>query len=348
MSSAVRERTPTTSDDVVAFHDSLASMCRAGVPLPRAFAMLAPDLRRGPLRDAVGALVDDLEQGVPFADAYARRCTSMPPAYGALVSAGVASGDLPGALAEIARHAERRARVARTFRRALAGPLTTAAFVIVVGALLIAFVAPRTQEIAIALDTSNDTRVQVAGVVLAFLAVAAAAAFATAWYRSPLDGRAGLGSLRLRWPVLGRIRLYAGLSGVLTTLAALVRRGVPLPAALDLTAQTSDEPGMRRDLLAMAAAAHDGAGLEDAARHAGLLPPSELWLLRAAQERGAPEEGLEDLASHYTDRLDRAVARAAATLAPAAEMAIGAVVFVLAYTFLVPITQLSTKILSLL
>jgi len=93
----------------------------------------------------------------------------------------------------------------------------------------------------------------------------------------------------------------------------------------------------------MAAAAHDGAGIEEAARAAGIAPPSELWLLRAAQERGRPDEGLADLAEHYEARLERAVERTVAILAPTAELAVGAVVFILAYTFVVPMTELAVR-----
>ena len=128
----------------------------------------------------------------------------------------------------------------------------------------------------------GSARLTVAAGCLALLAALVTTAFVFAWIRGPLDGRSGLGSLRLRWPVLGRIRLYAGLASCLATLAALVRRGVPLPEALDLTAEAVEEPGLRRCALAMAARAHDGAGIEDAARDAGLLPPSELWLIRVS------------------------------------------------------------------
>jgi type II secretory pathway component PulF len=336
-------------------------MCRSGVPLPRAFAMLAPDLERGPLRDAVSGLADDLAAGAAFDQAYARHCDAFPAAYAALVAAGMRSGDLPGALAEIARHAERRARVARTLRRATTGPLVTAIFVLIVGLALVVFVGPRfvgLSEVTASLaDLSSRSaaptpslasrpQIVIAGGVLAALAALVLATALFAWKRGPLDGRRGLGSVGLRWPIVGRIRLYAGLTALLSTLGSLLRRGVPLADALDLTAQATDEPELRRSALTMAAHAHDGSGLEDAARAAGLLPPSELWLLRAAQERGAPAEALEDLAAHYADRLDRAVGQASATIGPALEIAVGGVVFVLAYTFIVPITALATRVLG--
>ena len=110
MSSAVRDRETVPSDPIAVLHGSLASMCRAGVPLPQALATVEADLRAGPVQDAVRGLASDLETGVPLADAYRRHGSVFSPAHAALISAGLAAGDLPGALAEIARHAERRAR----------------------------------------------------------------------------------------------------------------------------------------------------------------------------------------------------------------------------------------------
>jgi type II secretory pathway component PulF len=359
VSSVVTERETTSNDPMAVVHGSLAAMCRAGVPLPEALTTIGRDLRRGPLQDALRQFADDVSSGVPLDDAYARRSDVFTPAHAALVSAGLASGDLPGALAEIARQAERRARVGRVVRRALAAPMVSAVVVLLVGTALVALVGPRFQEMVEAVSAPGvpsltgaapaawwDTRLVVSGALLCVLLTCILAALVFAWKRNPLDGRLGVTATGLRWPVIGRIRLYAGLNGVFATLASLVRRDVPLPEALDLVAQTTDEPALRKDVLTMAAAAHDGAGLEAAARAAGIAPPSELWLLRAAQDRGSPEEGLDDLAEHYEARLERAVERAAAILTPAAELAVGAVVFVLAYTFVVPMTELAIRTLG--
>jgi len=357
VSSAVRETAP--SDPIAVMHGSLASMCRAGVPLPRALITVAADLRAGPVQDAVRTLAIEIDSGVPLAEAYDRHRAVFSPAHAALVSAGVASGDLPGALAEIARHAERRARIGRSVRRALAAPMMSAAVVLLIGTALVVIVGPRFQEIVVSVGAGLnaagsaqpqpwwDTRLMVAAGSLVLLLTGVLSAALFAWKRNPLDGRLGARSSRLRWPVIGRIRMYAGLAGVFATLASLVSREVPLPQALDLVAETTDSSGLRADVLQMAAAAHDGAGIEDAARAAGIAPPSELWLLRAAQERGRPEEGLADLAGHYEARLERAVDRAVAILTPAAELAVGAVVFLLAYTFVVPMTELAVRTLGI-
>ncbi len=364
MSSATRSHQPTSTDPIAVLHGSLASMCRAGVPLPRALATVDSDLRAGPLQEAVRELASDLQDGVPLDEAYARHDGVFSPAHGALIAAGMASGDLPGAMAEIARHAEQRARIGRSIRRALAGPMVSASVVLLIGVGLVIFVGPQFHDIVESINASQslsaqmgaggmgstspywDSRLMVAGGALAGLLACVLGAAVFAWKRNPLDGRLGARASRLRWPVIGRLRLYAGLTGVFGTLASLVRHAVPLPEALDLVAQTTDEPGLRADVLTMAAAAHDGAGIEAAARAAGIAPPSELWLLRAAQERGRPEEGLSDLAEHYEVRLERAVERTIAILAPAAELAVGAVVFILAYTFVVPMTELAVRSLG--
>ena len=78
--------------------------------------------------------------------------------HAALVAAGAAAGDLPGALAEIARHAERRARVTATLRSALFAPLVTATFVLTVGTALLVFIGPRLREIVTLTGGGGDVR----------------------------------------------------------------------------------------------------------------------------------------------------------------------------------------------
>ena len=61
----------------------------------------------------------------------------------------------------------------------------------------------------------------------------------------------------------------------------------------------------------MAASARAGSSLTDAARDAGLLPPSMLWLLGTAEKQGYTPQALDEIsgASTREDVLDRIFAR---------------------------------------
>jgi type II secretory pathway component PulF len=329
------------------FHRTLAELCRSEVPLGRAFALLDADLAEGPLKEAVRGLAADVEAGTPLAEAYKKRAAALPPLYGALVEAGVASGDLPGTLAEIARHAALRAEVATRLRRALAQPTLSAAFIALVGAVLLVFVAPRFAEILAGFDAMYEGMALAVpwygrpgpflAAAVAVLAASAVATAAFAFLRNPIDGSSGPLGLGFRWPAIGPIRLYAALAQNAATIALLLRRGLPLGRALDLTAAATDDPALRGRVEAMAKASRDGAGLADAIRGSGIYPPSLVWLVSAAEARGAAADVVDDIAAIYRDRLARAVDRMSVVVVPAAQVVLGVVVFAFVYGTMSPI-----------
>jgi type II secretory pathway component PulF len=353
-------RSPAAGEDLALLHRTLAELCRADVPLPRALRTLEADIESSPLRDAVRAMADEVEAGAPFAEAYAAHADRFPPAYRALVEAGAASGDLPGVLGEIARHASERAEVAARLRRALAWPMVTAGFVVAIGAALLVFVAPAFEELsATVVDGSNlwwsgsrqsgsflAGRWFAAGAAVGLLALSALVGGAIVWLRHPIDGSAAGAARSYRLPVLGPLRHGADVASVASTLALLVRRRVPLPRALDLAAETAGTAPLRARVLAAADAAHDGRGIADSVREAGLFAPSLVWIIEAAERRGEAADALDDVACIYRRRLSRAADRAAVVVTPVAEIVVGIAVLTLAYAFISPLLEFTRRIIG--
>lgn len=350
-------------EQVALLHRTLAEMCRAEVPLPRALRAVADDLGRSPLADEVRGMAEDVERGTPLADAYGARALRLPTAYRGLIEAGIACGDLPGVLEEIATHASARAEVEGKLRRALAYPALAGACVLVVATFLLVFVAPRMRDLSAAAQGAGDllfatTRADsffslvdrpwfVPALVAALAAIALAALWAFARLRRPLDGARGVASLAYRWPVLGRLRLYAALASLTATISLLLRRRVPLPRALDLAAETCEDPDLRGRVRSMADAAHGGASLAQSLVAGAVLAPSLAWIVESAEGRGAAPEALDDVARVYRDRLTRAADRAALWITPAAELAVGLGVLLVAYAFLGEISLMTLRVLGI-
>lgn len=341
---------PTAAmEDLEVFHRSLAALCRSELPLPRAFELLAADLGKGPLRDAVERMGADVRDGVPLPEAYARHESAFPPLYRALVESGVRTGDLAGALEEIAAHVAVRAEVCHRLDRATARPLLTLAFVVVVGTALLVGLAPEFSTFASGYRTQAGIHAAapdfldahfLSAAALALLAVTGIAVFATTRWRRPVDGVAAGRTAAFRMPLLGPIRLYAASAEFCATLALLVRRRMPLDQALELTAAATSHRGFAAHVRRMADSAAQGAGLAESISDGGVLAPSLQWLLENAEERGHGEDALLDIARIYRRRLERAVDRLTLLVGPAIELAVGVAVFLLALDFVFPFAEI--------
>jgi general secretion pathway protein F len=308
------------------------------VPLPRAFEALRGDLRRGRFREAVAALAADVSEGVPLGEAYARRKGAFPALYRALVEAGMVSGDLPGVLEEIARHASRRASLAARLRTALAYPIVAAFFVLVVGGAVLLFAAPTHWRLSaeMALPSPLPYAVGAVGVLGALLV----AAFLYGWIRR-VDGTG------FRLPVIGRIRLHASRSALASTLALLLRRNVPLTTALSLAADACDDRRLAARLRLASEGAVAGAKLSEVLREGDSFEPTLLWLVEAAEGTKDLPRALDDVGNVCSRRFERAVDRLTVLITPMAELVVGAAVFFLAYSFLVPLFEWAEGIFRL-
>jgi len=335
---ATRTVAVAASDELALFHRTLAEFCRAEVPLPRAFEALQGDLRRGRFRDAVAALAAEVQEGAPLGEAYARRRGTFPPLYRALVEAGIVSGDLPGVLEEIARHAARRAELRGRLRHALAYPLVAALFVLGLGSVLV-FVAGPTL-FGLAGQMGLPSPLPYAAGALGVLAFGMLFALVFGFVRN-VDG------VGFRLPVLGRVRLQGARSSLAATLALLLRRNVPLTTALALGCEACDDRRLAKRLRVASEGAAAGAKLSEVLRESHTFEPTLLWLVEAAEGTQDLPRALDDVSDVCARRFERAVDRLSVLVTPSAELLVGAVVFLFAYSFLVPLFEWAEGIFRL-
>ena len=331
-------RSPAAHEELALFHRTLAELCRAQVPLPRSLTLLRDQLRAGSLRDATDAMLRDVEAGVPLDEAYSSHRGQFSARYGSLVEAGMVSGDLPGVLEEIARHASERSVVVGRIRKALVYPMVTAGLVVVIGSLLGWFIAPRLWSLWSHLAVEGPRSLLRPGLVVLGGFVVLGAFFLLAV--GPFGGR-----WRMRFPIYGRLREDAERAGFAATLALLLRREVPLAAALELSA-SSMEGRLGVSARRAAAEADGGAPLGELLRRHDLFDSVLAWIVESADGSGELESALTDVSAIYMRRLERSVDRVTTLIVPLAELVLGVLVFLLAYSYVVPMFELQQKLLG--
>jgi len=114
---------PLTDRDFLAFNEQLAQLAGAGLPVEQGLKLIAKDLHRGRLANAVASISDELEKGVPLADALSHHRGQFPPLYGRLVEAGIKSNNLSALLLNLGTHLETVRRLRGSLWRAAAYPL---------------------------------------------------------------------------------------------------------------------------------------------------------------------------------------------------------------------------------
>ena len=78
-----------------------------------------------------------------------------------------------------------------------------------------------------------------------------------------------------------------------------------------------------------------------------MFEPSVLGLVRTAQAANESERGLEDAARLYRRRLDRRIDRFTLLVRPAVELVLGVIVFVFAFSYILPLYEYANGLLRM-
>ncbi len=280
-----------TLDQLVALNDEMAALARAGVPLDQGLLHVGGDLpgKLGRISRELGRrleLGETLDQVLGDA--------SFPPAYRAVIVAGIRSGRLAVALEGISAAIRRAAETRRLVVVSLLYPL----LVMTLAYVLFLFMVDKIFPVMLAMyqDMLPDGRglgvlqwiERTAPNWLPWLPPGVLAILVVWWVRSRSVWRLESGPPRRtfrRWriPTVGRL-LYAGrMATFADTLALLVEHRVPYHEALELAADASGDRSFRDVVRPLAERLAQGETVTVA--DAAGLPPLLTWLFAARLEQ---------------------------------------------------------------
>ena len=246
---------PITLDQLSALNDEIVALVRSGVPLEANLAELGGDLP-GALGNITTVLAERAKQGEPLADLIARSSSQFPPAYRAVIQAGLRAGRLSAALESLSGSIRRLAETRRTMISSALYPFA----VVILGWLSFAFFSSQLAPGLAADFTAMKVPGRAVFVVLAWfghgavywglgvpilLVILAVLAWSGS-RRASWIGGTGLGRLAAKMPWFGSMLRCSRNAAFSDILAILVENATPLPEALVLAAEASGEDEMLR------------------------------------------------------------------------------------------------------
>lgn len=270
----------------------LAIMLSAGQDLDRALRFVVDNTRSARARIILGAVRDKVRAGSSLATALAAEPRSFSKLYVGLVRAGEAGGALPATLERLATLLERERSLAAGLRAALVYPALLVAAAVGSVVLLLEYVLPQFVPIF------EDAGVKMPAATRALMMLGSALGTAGPWlligvlaaglilrrllaqpfYREKAD------RLLLHLPVIGPLLRETLAARMTRTLGSLLQNGVPLIAALGITAEALANLAAAAAVEEAAAAAKSGAGLAGPLAQSGLFPARTIHLLQLGEE----------------------------------------------------------------
>ncbi|HZO94637.1 MAG TPA: type II secretion system F family protein [Candidatus Baltobacteraceae bacterium] len=335
---------------LLAFFRAFSTLIRAGVPIRRALTVTIERCRDAALREALQAVLAEVEHGDALSEALARRPRVFARLDVAMVRAGEAGGILDDVLERLAAFLERDAELRKKLRAALAYPavVVTAAFGLLTF-LLVRIVPMFAQMFAafhVALPATTVVLLAAASALqrpapwIGATALALGATATGALLKRTPHGAVVLDRARLAIPVVGPLLHKAITARLARTLATLLRAGVELVAAIEVVRPVAGSAAYAAALRRVDAALREGDALATPLEASRLFDPLAVALVRVGEETGLVDEMLLKVAAYFESDVEAAIATLGAVLEPALIGALGVVVGFIVFSIFLPLYSL--------
>jgi general secretion pathway protein F len=333
---------------VVLFSQELLVLLGAGLPLVEAVQTLADKERHAEFRTVLERIVATLRQGQSLSAALEQHPRAFSALYVATVRASERTSDLAPALSRFIAYQTQLEAIHKRVVNASIYPALLVAVGGLVTVFLLLYVVPRFSHVYAerGADLPLFSRLlllwgKVAGEHAAALIAGIAGVALALWYaaRRPA-ARATLGNALRRAPMIGdRMKVYQ-LARFYRTTGMLLRGGMPLVPALEMSADLL-HPALRQNLAAASQAISEGRAVSESMDRNGLTTAVALRLLSVGEQSGNMAEMMERIAIFHDEEISRWVDWFTRLFEPILMATIGLVIGAIVILMYMPIFELA-------
>jgi general secretion pathway protein F len=341
-----------SSDDVAIFTRQLSTLLHAGVTLIEALTALVDQTEKERLKRVVSDVKTRVNEGSSLADALGQHGKIFGSLYVNMVRAGEASGALDAVLARLADFTEGQAKL----RQKVLGTLIYPVIMSIIGsgilALLMTVVVPKVTKIFDSMKVSLPWTTRLLIFVSNLLAnwwwlllpLLGAAIFGFFRWKASPKGRPIWDRFVLRAPVFGSLVRMLSIARFSRTLATLLKSGVPLLTAMDITKNVVSNGVLSAVVENARDAIREGESIAGPLKRSGEFPPLVHHMIAIGERSGQLEEMLLNVADSYETQVSVRIGALTALMEPLIIVAMGVAVAFVAFSILMPILQLNTTI----
>ncbi len=331
----------------------LALMLKIGTGLLQAINILISDFDKLAVKEILMEIRSNLEQGKQFFKTFEKYPQIFSPVTVNLIKAGEASGNLDHVFEDLTVSLTKQKDLHDQIKGALIYPIILIVGAIVIMTLIITIALPKIAGVF--MDSGfeppafsrivfslgffmRDAGAYILGVVVAVGSVC------FYLFRSSIVFRKFAISVLSDLPFVNQVIKKIALQRFARTLSSLVRAGLPITEALEITSQATGNLELKESLLRISREGlAKGLTIGDAFKREPFFPQTVVNLISISEKAGHIEEVLETLSDFYVKEIDGSVKSLVAFLEPILLLFIGAAIAIIALAIIVPIYQLTTQ-----
>lgn len=348
-----RQANALSPREYATFMRELAVLLQAELPVDQCLKLLAGQQRSEPMRRFSATVLSSVVAGASLSSALEKHATGAPPVVANLIKAGEARGNLAATLTDISRYLETSLLLRAKIQSALTYPLVLAVVALATIGIIVAGLVPTLMPLFKDNGAQPPVMLKVADTLTAFLSrhwvaclaivVAIAAGIRIAWQSPPL--RQAFQRTLLRMPFFGPLIRDTNTAVLARTLGTLLRNGVPLVAALQVSANALSNAEIAQAVVSATEDVKAGSTLARALRAKGVFSDMSLRFIEVGEEASRLDQMLLHLADMTETETQRRIDHGMTILGPALTIVIGAVVGTLVLSVMQAVMSVNTLVL---
>lgn len=338
--------------DLVLFTRQVSSMLSSGLTLIKSLEILKDQTPNPVIRETLGAILLDLQEGTSFSDSISKYPEIFPAVYVSLVKAGESSGLLDQIFLRLANNLEKQEKLRNKVKSALMYPIVVLTLMFVVIFLMLIFVIPQLNKLYASLNVElpfitkavifissfvGNTWPLLLGVIVILIYVF------LRWKKTP-KGRESWDRFLLRAPLFGRIIKQTILAEFSRTFGLLVGTGTLVVDALNQSAGVTGNYIYENAIREIAKRVEKGTPVGEAMTYYPIFPSILIQLVKVGEETGKVDENLMKASEYFEEEVDQSVKTLTTAMEPLIMIVLGVGVGFLVFSVISPIYNLLSAI----
>jgi len=334
------------------FCRQIAISVTSGVPLRETIASITEDMTNPPFKEVLTGVLARLHDGHSFSEALAGYQKVFGRLFVSLMRSAEEAGSMPETLEHLSESLERSDRLARKVRTIASYPIFVMGIFVLICLIMTLFVLPKLRESFATLHSDLPALTQAVFGVNEFIvdhfwlfAAGAAGLFALyVIYKRTPTGRRQLDQMKLRVPFFGECLRKLALARICRNLAIMLRGGVPVTTAIEITSEVCGNQVLENALLDARDRIVQGNDIASSLGYSGTFPSLVVRMVHVGETSGRLPQVLEKVSDTYEDQAEGAIMVATSMLEPVMICVFGAIVLALVLAIYMPALSIGSRV----
>jgi len=338
-----------TSEDLSIMTKQLSVLIRSGITLVESLTALIEQTEDENFKMILSQVKQEVNEGTSFADALKKHPSVFSNLYVSMIQAGESSGTLDVVLDRLSEFTVKQAKLKRKVISSLAYPFIMVIIsILVVGALFI-FVIPKITELFKKMNAVLPPLTKFLIAVSNFMAsywyiililVFLSIFFFKKWVVTK-EGREKFDKFKLNMPIFGSIIRMNAIARFSSTLATLLKNGVPLLTAFKIVKNVVDNKVIEQAIEEAALAVKEGESIAKPLKKSGYFPAIVTHMIAIGEKSGQLEEMLENIGESYESQVENKLSALTTILEPIIIVMLGGVVLMVVMAIMMPLMKMN-------